>query len=98
MALPPEPKPAAADADISAIIDWIQKHALGSTSRREISPDTLLLDENLLDSLHVVELSLFLEDLTGTSLSPEEITPENLATPRSIAALVGRLRSSGGTD
>jgi len=83
------------DDDITRIIAWIRKHALPSSFTKEITPDTLLLDEGLFDSLNIAELSLFLEELLGISLSPDEITPENLETPESIAALVRRLRSSG---
>ena len=42
-----------------------------------------------LDSMAVMQLVVAVEDRFGIELGPEELTKANLATPRTLAALIG---------
>ena len=50
--------------------------------------DLQLFENDLLDSLAVVELLVALEESFGLVLSPSEITREDICTPAKIIALV----------
>ena len=54
-------------------------------------PDDSLLDSGL-DSVGMVDLLAAVEERFGLAVPPEEITPENFATPRSLATLIERLK------
>jgi D-alanine--poly(phosphoribitol) ligase subunit 2 len=50
--------------------------------------DVKLFDDNVLDSLGMVELMVALEEEFGVEISPAEIEREQWATPRKIAAYI----------
>jgi len=54
----------------------------------EIEPEMDLFEEGLLDSFGTISLLVELEETFGISLKVEELTREQIATPRMIAALV----------
>ena len=58
----------------------------------DVTPDLELLEEGYLDSPAIVELVLALEQTFGITLDEEFITPENFASPQSIADLVESCR------
>ncbi len=82
------------DLELSRILDWIHRHTRESSPGKEIAPDTSLLEGGIFDSLHIVELSLFLEDDFGISLPPDGMGVKDLETPAHVAAMVRRLRAS----
>ena len=55
-----------------------------------IGPDTLLIDEGMLDSVLVLELVAFLEERYRISIGSEEIIPENFETVSKVEQLVRR--------
>jgi acyl carrier protein len=54
--------------------------------------DSRLLDLGLINSISAVMLASFLESRFGVKVPRQALTPENLESPRAIAALVDRLR------
>lgn len=58
----------------------------------EVGEETPLLDEGVLESLHMLDLVLFLEERFRVSIPPIDITPENFATIREIVRLMERSR------
>lgn len=59
-----------------------------------LSEEYPLIDNNLLDSLTLMELIAFLEQSFRIVVDPIEIVPENFATVRTIADLVTRQQAS----
>lgn len=58
--------------------DWIELRT------GPVDEDTLLLEERRLNSLQLVELVLFLEELTGKILRPEQLDPDAFRSIRAI--------------
>jgi len=78
----------------TAIIDWIQQNCLQDAPSQQLSHDTPLLKENILDSLQIVQLLGFLESHFGISVDVEELVPDNFETVNAIGAMVERIRRS----
>lgn len=57
-----------------------------------LADETCLLDEGIVDSTGMLEVTAFLEGQFGIRVEDAEMVPENLATIRSIAAFVARKR------
>jgi acyl carrier protein len=51
-----------------------------------LANDTPLLESNILDSLSLLELVVFLEDRFGITMSDAELVPENFASVNAICA------------
>jgi acyl carrier protein len=60
----------------------------------ELREEYPLIDNNLIDSLTLMELIAFLEQSFSIVVDPIEIVPENFATLQAIAALVTRRQAS----
>ena len=75
----------------ATIRDYIQS-ALAAASPDELDVDTQLLESNLLDSLGIYELVVFLEQRYEIEILDEEVVPENFSTIASLAELVGAKR------
>lgn len=61
----------------------------------ELTPDTPLLELNIIDSGALFDLVDLLREETGVVVPLQEVTPENFMTVRSMAELVSRLRKAG---
>lgn len=61
---------------------------------RDVTDDTKLLSQGLLDSLLLMNLLAFLERKYGIQIPDEEIVPENFETPRAIRSLISRLATA----
>jgi acyl carrier protein len=57
----------------------------------EITSDTELIENGMLDSVGILNLVSFLEEQFGFTVPFEEFVPENFKTPGTIAAMVARL-------
>lgn len=73
------------------IIDWLNDE--GVLELDWDFPEDGNLAEAGLDSMAVVQLVVAVEDRFGIELPPEDLTKANLATPRTLAALIA-LRTS----
>lgn len=58
--------------------EWIEARA------GTVDEDTPLLEERRIDSLQLVELVLFIEELTGTRVQPERLVPGSFHSIRRI--------------
>ena len=76
---------------VESIRQFIEGHLLDGAEL--IKEDTPLFSAGILDSFHLVELLMFLEETFGTRISPAEIRPELIDTPAAIAALVAEKAS-----
>lgn len=52
------------------------------------NPDIDLYENDIMDSLNFAELLVEIEDQLGVSISPSEVTREDMATPNKIIAIV----------
>jgi len=55
-----------------------------------IEAHTELVESGRIDSLVIIDLIVFLEERFGVSLSPEDLTPQNLRSMSALAGLVER--------
>lgn len=72
---------------INKIMDIIQEIKPSA----EITEDTLLLDEHVLDSLSIVSLVSELCDEFDIDITPLDVIPENFATVGNIADMIERI-------
>ena len=77
------------------IKDYITKE-LAPDTKIEIIADTSLIDEVSLDSTALMQMVLWIEDSFGVTVETEDMTAENFATVRNIAAYVQRNESGKG--
>ena len=75
---------------IDIITSWL---AGLSASRDPLQADTGLIEKGILDSIEILNLVAFLEEEFAVTLPIDSFVPENFATPRTVAALVDRLRA-----
>ncbi len=75
------------------ILTWLRETATHSIDV-EITDETELIEQGVLDSLQVLSLVCFVEDRFGIALPVEEFVPENFKTAPVIAAMVERLCAS----
>jgi acyl carrier protein len=80
--------------DTTAIIGWIQQNCLRDAPSHQLSHDTPLLEQNIVDSLQIVQLVGFLESHFGIFVDVEELVPENFETVSAVVAMVERIRRS----
>lgn len=74
------------------ILDWLRKTAAHSAGT-DITEDTELIEQGILDSLQVLNLVCFMEEQFAVVLPVEEFVPENFRTAATVAAMVRRLRA-----
>ena len=58
----------------AALREWIVKTS-GRIRPQALRDDTPILEQRILTSLHVMELILFLENLTGRPIDPQRLKP-----------------------
>jgi len=75
---------------IDIVTKWLNRAAAPRIST-ELTPDTELVVQGILDSIEILNLVSFLEERFGAAVPIDEFIPENFATPRAIADLVIRL-------
>lgn len=75
-------------ADVASLLVILLDVEFGAT----VEVDSDLFDEGHLDSLAVVELLLIIEETFGVIVDDGDVTPDNLRTVRSIAALISEPR------
>lgn len=71
----------------TTIRDYIANE-LGTAPASGLEPATPLLDDDVLDSVGVYELVVFLEERYGIEILDEEVVPEHFGTITSLAKLV----------
>ena len=60
--------------------------------RRKLSPTEALISSGLVDSFHLVDLALYIEDTFGVHLDDTELTADTFDTLEQLAALVEQRR------
>ena len=66
-----------------ALRDWMVSKN-GNIDPTDLSDETPIIDERIMTSLHVMDLILFIEDLTGNVINVEKLTSGDLRDINSI--------------
>jgi acyl carrier protein len=75
---------------------YITENFLYARPNYVVGDDEHLMEKGVVDSMGMVELISFLQDRFGVEPADDEITEENFATLRRIAAFVARKRAGSG--
>ncbi len=62
--------------------------------KRVIQPDESLLASGVIDSFHLVDLALFIEDITGVVISDSDLNTNVFDTLDELIALINQRRTS----
>ena len=76
-----------------SVIGWI-KSVQKTAEPVEISADTAVAEQKLLDSLQIMDLVMFLETNYHISIPLDALTETNFSSPRAISAMVEGLMDS----
>jgi acyl carrier protein len=74
------------------ILDWLRKTA-AHIPHTDITGDTELIEQGILDSLQILNLVCFMEEQFAVILPVEEFVPENFRTAAAVAAMIEHLRA-----
>jgi len=73
-----------------AIVAWIGDTAKQRGATNEVTAETRLLDDQVLSSVELLNLTFFIEEKFDAKLDPAEFVPENFETPNAVVAMVER--------
>jgi acyl carrier protein len=68
------------DELVELAADWVRRHGDNGAMNLALAADTELLESGLVDSLDLVALVAYLEELTGCEMDLLELDPEDFAT------------------
>jgi acyl carrier protein len=74
------------------IIDFISSELVRDPALLPLTEETPLLDSDILDSLGLLQLVVFLEERFGITVGEADLLPENFASIRTICAYLGSLQ------
>lgn len=74
------------------VIDYLRSRALTRSTSGALDGASRLMESGILDSLGLMSLVNHVEAAYGFILPDDDFVPENFETPRTIAAMIKRLR------
>jgi acyl carrier protein len=77
-------------APVASVVAEYLRRERPDVATKGLGPETLLVDEGMLDSLLLLQLVAFLEERYGININSDEIVPENFETLSKIEQLVRR--------
>ena len=83
------------DALLATIRDFIMREFVPGQSPDRITPELNLLETGILDSLAVVHLVDFLEELCGTSVASSEVNPNTIGSLNKMVQFVKGKQAQG---
>jgi len=78
------------DKVVKSVVDWISTTHGGQF---KIEPQTAVAKEQLLDSLQIMDLVMHLETTFNMSIPLDALTENNFSTPKTIAAMVHKIKA-----
>jgi len=72
---------------------YLEEHYSLSAKSIQLTGDTLLLEEKIIDSVGMFELLLFIEETFGIQVPEEDIAPEHFGTLKKLVAYIDSRRS-----
>ena len=79
------------DSITTDIVGWLNEQCTQGRTEVIIDTDTPLLEGNLLDSLHFLNLVTHIEEHYNLTIDEELLVPENFATPEAVSQLIKKL-------
>jgi acyl carrier protein len=76
---------------IPSLSSYIASEILKQPTRR-IDPDEALISSGLVDSFHLVDLAVFVEEQFGVRIDDTELTADTFDSLRTLAALIASRR------
>jgi acyl carrier protein len=76
----------------TTIREFLLSELLYDKDLKELGAEDNLIERGLLDSLGILKTVTFCEEQFGITIPDQEVLPDNMASVRSIAALVDRRR------
>jgi acyl carrier protein len=76
------------NTDILSKLEAYVTHEILRQSQRRIAPDAALISSGLVDSFHLVDLALFVEDTFGVHLDDTELNSQSFDTLQQLVALI----------
>lgn len=76
------------------VIDYLKSRSANRASAGALDSETRLMEAGILDSLDLMSLLNQVEQAYGFTLPDDEFVPENFETPRTIAAMINRIRAN----
>jgi acyl carrier protein len=73
---------------ITVIKKFIETEIMFGDVGVEITDNTPLIEQNILDSLAIMKLLLFIEEKYSIHIGDEELIPEHFESPKAIASLL----------
>lgn len=70
----------------TVIIDYISRELVQDPTLLPLAGETSLVDSEILDSLNLLRLVVFLEERFGITIGEADLLPENFASVNSISA------------
>lgn len=78
---------------LAKIIDWVRTSKGDLDQKIEITADSELLSNGLIDSLDLLQLVAYIEDQFKVNVPPDALTPDNFSTPNAISNLIGQVKA-----
>jgi acyl carrier protein len=72
----------------SAILAYLRQVVSESGSNANVTIDTLLIEGDLLDSISLARVIMFIDEQFGVGISDEDVGPELFQTPATLATYV----------
>lgn len=76
------------------VIDYLKSRSVNRATSGALNSDTRLMEAGILDSLGLMSLLNHVEQAYGFTVPDDEFVPENFETPRTIANMIQRIRST----
>ncbi|WP_054740287.1 acyl carrier protein [Cellulosilyticum ruminicola] len=73
---------------INQIMEFIKERFLTEETASKLTPDTLLLDDQIIDSSGILVLIMFVEETFNIQIDDVELVPESFNTITALANLV----------
>lgn len=74
------------DTILSALLPWLA--TIIHNKSIKLDAQTLLIAQNLIDSMDLLQMVTWAETNYGISIDPDSMTPENFETPQKFAELL----------
>lgn len=73
---------------LATITKWIKTESEQQGLTLDVQPETLILETQILSSIKLLDLILFIEEKFGIKLPTEKLVPENFETPAAVVKMI----------
>ena len=69
--------------------------SINPAAKRELDPQANLLEEEIVDSVSMMDIIVWLEEHFAVAIDPDDLTPENFGSVAAMAAYLERHTATG---